>query len=265
MEKAHKITLIRKNQYTINSYPIPQNRQLKRYGGLLNTLQKHLKNKGDLYYFLLKVFAPVLLSSSFNKTIGKLLNEHGEEHVILNVGSGPTYYHKRKDIINIDIHKYDEVDIVADIVDLPIEDNMADLIINIAILEHVDNVEKSVDEMLRVLKPGGKIFCFVPFMQPFHSAPQDFHRWTMLGIEKLFSNYEILKVDIAAGPSSGMLWVVQEWLAILFSFGSKLLHDAILMVLMVLTMPVKLLDIILVKFPNAEKIASGFYIVATKR
>lgn len=34
---------------------------------------------------------------------------------------------------------------------------------------------------------------------------------------------------------------------------------------MVLTMPIKLIDLILAKFPHAEKIASGFYIVARKK
>ena len=265
MEKAQKIDLIIKRDNTININQSIECQEIKADTSLFASLQSLLKKNGKLYYLLLKLFAPVLSSFSYYKTIKRLLKVYGQEHIILNIGSGPTYFNNRKDIINVDIYKYDEVDVVADIMALPIEDEKIDFIINIAMLEHVDKANAAVREMFRILKPGGEIFSYVPFIVPFHGAPQDFHRWTILGIEKLFAKFEILKIGIGAGPTSGMLWIFQEWLAILLSFGSKILHDIILMVLMVLTMPLKFIDMILVKFPHAEKIASGFYIVAEKK
>ena len=85
----------------------------------------------------------------------------------------------RKDIINIDIFAFNEVDIVADAEGIPIENNSADLIICVALLEHVKDPQAVVAEMHRIVKSNGEVFCFIPFMQPFHAAPNDFQRWTI--------------------------------------------------------------------------------------
>lgn len=265
MEKEQKIALIKKKYHYANVNQSNERQGEKADYSLLAKLQIFLKQNGKLYYFLLNLFAPVLSSLAYRNTIKRLLKKYGPEHIILNIGSGPMYFYNRQDIINVDIRKYDEVDMVSDIIDLPIEDEKIDFIINIAILEHVDNANSAVREMFRILKPEGVVFCYVPFMVPFHEAPQDFHRWTILGLEKLFSEFEVLEIGIGAGPMSGLLWVFQEWLAILLSLGSKKLHDVILLILLVITMPFKFIDFVLVKFPNAEKIASGFYIVAKKK
>jgi SAM-dependent methyltransferase len=265
LEKAQKIAFITEKD---NNADVKQNLDVQIINAdkdFLGRLQTLLKRNGKLYYLLLNLFAPVLSSFAYRKAIKRLLCKYGHECIVLNIGSGPSYMNNRRDIINVDFNKYDEVDIVADITDLPIEDAKIDFIINIAMLEHIDKSNTALREMFRILKPGGEVFCYIPFIVPFHGAPQDFHRWTILGMEKLFSKFEIVEIGIGAGPTSGLLWVLQEWFAILFSFGSKILHDVILLVLLVITMPLKFIDIILVKFPNADKIASGFYIVAKKK
>jgi SAM-dependent methyltransferase len=265
LEKAQKISLITKKGHTAAVKQDIKGQEISADKGFLGHLQTFLKRKGKLYYLLLDLFAPVLSSFACKKATKRLLKKYGQESIVVNIGSGPTYFYNRRDIINVDFYKYDEVDMVADIIDLPIEDAKVDFIINIATLEHIEKANAAVREMFRILKPGGELFCYVPFIVPFHGAPQDFHRWTILGMEKLFSKFEILEIGIGAGPTSGLLWVLQEWAAILLSFGSKTLHDVILLVLLITTMPLKFLDIILVKFPHAEKIASGFYMVAKRK
>jgi len=265
LEKAQKIALITKKANIDDVNQNIQGEEIIKDKDLLDQLQNILKRKGKLYYFILDLFSPVLSSFAYKKAKKRLLRKYDQEHIVLNIGSGPTYFNNHQDIINVDIHKYDEVDLVADIIDLPIEDEKIDFIINIAILEHVDKTNDALREIYRILKPGGEVFCYVPFIVPFHGAPQDFHRWTMLGMKKLFSKFEILEIGIGAGPTSGFLWVFQEWVAILLSFGNKKIHDIILLGLLVISMPLKFMDIILVKFPHAEKIASGFYIVAQKK
>ncbi len=45
---------------------------------------------------------------------------------------------------------------------LPFEDNFFDLILSHEVLEHVQNDQKAVEEIIRVLKPGGRLVLFVP-------------------------------------------------------------------------------------------------------
>jgi len=233
-------------------------------GGLLGKVQDSIKRNGKLYYFFVYVLGPVKASGAYAREYSRLLGKHGPDKVVVNLGSGPTRPAGRGDIINIDCFAFDEVDIVADARDLPIEDGVVDLIVNNGMIEHTDSPQAIVREMRRVLRPGGVAFCFFPFMQPYHAAPDDYFRWTIQGARTLFPGFRKVEVGISAGPTSGMLWVFQEWLAILLSFGSRNLHDLILMPLMVLSAPLKLLDLLLVRHPHAEKIASGFHVTAVK-
>ncbi|MBC2716487.1 MAG: methyltransferase domain-containing protein [Desulfobacteraceae bacterium] len=269
--KKQKIDQIRKPErpFTIQNHAfcfLPDDRSPSNSAGngFLADIQGFLKRFSRTYYFLLKIFAPVMASATFKGRLKSLLERHDETKIIVNLGSGPAILSNRTDIINIDIFTFNEVDIVADAVDLPIKDHSVDVIINTAMLEHVANPETIIREMHRMLKKDGDFFCFLPFIQPFHAAPWDFHRWSIEGVRHCFQIFCQADVTIGAGPTSGMLWVVQEWLAILFSFGSRTIHDILFMLLMVITAPIKLADVLLVHFPNAEKIASGFLITGKK-
>lgn len=231
---------------------------------LLGKIQDMLKQWGGVYYGLVEMFKPVWISKAMGTKLKDVLLRFLPGTIILNIGSGPRIVKGRSDIINADIYAFNEVDMVADAEDFPLVDGSVDLILNQAMLEHVAHPEKVVQEMHRLLRPGGEAFCYVPFMVPFHAAPHDFYRWTIPGVRELFRQFDQVEVGIGAGPTSGILWLIQEWLALLFSFGSRRLHDILFLVFMVLTSPIKMLDIFMVRLPYADKIASGFYVSAKK-
>ena len=231
---------------------------------LVKKIQNSLKGHGGLYYQLVQWFSPVLSSIKHRKMLNLLLRQYGPEQVVVNLGSGPRLLKGRKDIVNVDIFSFHEVDIIADAADLPFKDDSVDLLINTALLEHTSEPLKIVKGMHRVLRKGGKAFCFVPFIQPLHTAPDDYYRWTEQGIYESFSGFDELQVYMAGGPMSGFLWVFVEWISILLSFGSSLLHDVLFLIFMVLTSPLKILDVLMIKLPYARNIASGFGIVSKK-
>lgn len=231
---------------------------------LLGKIQDSLKRMGWLYYGLVKLFKPVWKSKMMRLQFDSTIQRFGSGSMILNLGSGPRRLKNRPDIINVDLYAFNEVDMIADAENLPLENGSVDLIINQAMLEHVPHPENVVMEMHRLLQPGGEVFCYLPFMVPFHAAPHDYYRWTIPGVRKAFDKFDHVEVGIGAGPTSGMLWLMQEWLALLFSFGSRRLHDIIFLILMVLTAPLKMFDLFMVHLPFADKIASGFYVAAKK-
>ncbi len=230
----------------------------------IGIIQEYLKKWGNLYLGLVALLGPVKPSRMFISLQKKMLKKHRENDIILSIGSGPHTYMGREDIINCDLFDFPNVDIVCDAYSLPIKDSSVDYIINIAMLEHSKEPEKIISEMLRVCNDSGEIFCFVPFVSPFHAAPDDYYRWTKNGARELFKDFKEVEIGIGAGPTSGALWVLQEWLSLVLSFGNRTIKDIIFLILMIFTFPIKYLDIIFEKYPNADKLASGFYIHAKK-
>ena len=93
-------------------------------------------------------------------------------------------------------------DIVGDIHDLPLEDNSVDAIICIAILEHVEEPQKAVKEMYRVLKPGGYCYIYVPFLYYYHPMPGyygDFYRFTIDGLRYMTRDFKEVETQNVRG------------------------------------------------------------------
>lgn len=220
----------------------------------LDKVKKFFKDFQRFYDFLIYIISPQYPSRYF--FLKKVLSRTKDSNeIIVNLGSG--YTDLREDIINVDIIPYKPVNIVCDITQLPFKDNSVDQIINIAVLEHVPDPQAVIAEIYRVLKPGGKLLCEIPFMQGFHASPFDFQRFTYEGIKVQFSQFKNLKIH-SNSPTGGVLWLFQEWVAMLLSFGIKSLHNLILILMMCLTFPLKFIDIILQKHPLSKNIASAF-------
>lgn len=83
-------------------------------------------------------------------------------------------------------------DVLGDIHHLPFADNSQDAIICIAVLEHVENPIQAASELYRVLKPGGYLFVYLPFLYYYHAQKgyyQDYWRFTSDSIDVLFKNF----------------------------------------------------------------------------
>ena len=187
--------------------------------------------------------------------------EHlGKQAVILNLGSGRTNY--GPSVVNLDIGPFPNVDIVAMGEQLPVLDSSLDAVITQGVLEHVPDLAATLAEIDRVLRPGGLVYHEIPFIQGFHGSPGDFRRFTLTGIRELALGYDVLDAGVTCGPSSAMLWISSEWLALLFSFGNDVLFKAGRRGFAWLLSPIKLADAWLERNPHADLIASAFYIVA---
>jgi len=226
----------------------------------LDKIKFIVKKNRTIYDFIMKVLGPVYFDTSMSRFLKKYVKSKNK--IAINLGSGNSDI--SKEVSNVDIFPYGSVNITCDIANLPLKTNSIDVIINSAVLEHVPNPEKVVAEIHRVLKKGGIVYSFFPFMQGFHASPYDFSRRTIEGMKVLYKDFDIIEVKPSGGPTSGFLWVFQEWLAILLSFGIKPLHQLIWSILLVTLWPIKFLDIILLKHPMAHNISSGFVLIGKK-
>jgi SAM-dependent methyltransferase len=218
----------------------------------LDQLKLTFKKFPRIYYFLIHVTSPVC---SDQRPLNRFLSS--VNGLVVNIGSGNS---PRQDkVVNVDMIDYENVDIVCDIHDLPFKDNSIDAVMSLAVLEHVREPAVVLKEVHRVLKPGGRVFSVIPFMQPFHASPHDYQRYTLLGIEFLHKDFQKVESGVFSGPVSGALWAVQEALASVFSFGSEKLKNLLTIGIMLLTWPVKFLDLLVMPFPTAKNVASNFY------
>ena len=72
-------------------------------------------------------------------------------------------------------------EIVGDAQEMPFADATYSTILCTEVLEHIPDPQKAVDEMYRVLKPGGTLILTTRFLFPVHDAPGDYWRFTPYG------------------------------------------------------------------------------------
>jgi hypothetical protein len=224
----------------------------------LNALKAKVKHRAGRFYPLaISALSPVYGESGVKPFVASF----GEGDLVCDFGAGTSTYDDR--VVCIDGFGYDTVHMVADLGKLPFADGSVDGVISLAVLEHVPDAAAHVAEMFRVLKPGGRVLCYFPFMQAFHASPHDYTRRTIPGLRHLFEAFDVTETRVAGGPTSGLVWTLQEWLAMVGSMGSERLYRALVPLMWTLS-PLKYLDKILIHHPAAHVIASGFTIEATK-
>jgi uncharacterized protein YbaR (Trm112 family)/SAM-dependent methyltransferase len=211
---------------------------------------------------LVSVPSPTFETREMREQVPQFVASFPEGARIANVGSAALRH--GSGVLNVDLFPDYGVDVVGDATQLPFQDGSLDGFISRRVLEHVCKPGKAVAEMHRVLKPGGRVWCEIPFLQGYHPTPTDFQRYTKAGMADLFDQFTVVELGVASGPSSTVSWVMREYLAILFSFNNPHLYKVGERVFSWLTQPVKFLDFFLARNRFAPQIASSFYIIAQK-
>ena len=152
--------------------------------------------------------------------------------------------------------------IVCDASDLPFEDGQFDLVICIAVLEHVLEPQRCVDEMHRVLADDGLVYATTPFMQQVHMGEYDFTRFTRSGHRWLFRAFHELDSGLATGPASVLVWSVEYFLiAWTTSVGLRRVIKGLTRLLLGW---MTLLDPVLARRVAANDAAGGFFFIGRR-
>jgi SAM-dependent methyltransferase len=113
--------------------------------------------------------------------------------------------------VNLDLFAVPGVDVAADAHELPFRDGLFQRVECDAVLEHVKKPEKVMEEMRRVLAPGGYLHLVTPFCHPFHEYPKDYRRFTIDGLKELAEGMEIVDAGWRTGPTATLLVFVLEY------------------------------------------------------
>lgn len=147
-----------------------------------------------------------LMRQSILKALEQQLSNF--EGTILDVGSGDMPYKslllmppsRAKKYIALDINNgtYQKPDMLWDGMIMPLEDNSVESTLATEVLEHCPEPERLLQEVRRVLKPGGFFFFTVPFLWPLHCVPDDEYRYTPFSLQRHLENVGFKQITLQA-------------------------------------------------------------------
>ena len=150
-----------------------------------------------------------MLLDSFSYTyrrrhLDESLRKHERQFVepVFEIGNGSRdrrgrYRPTNKQQLFLDLSASKKPSVVGTGEALPIGSGSIATLICLEVLEHVQHVEKFVQELYRVTKLGGRLFLSMPFLYRFHAAPYDFQRYTEPKLRELLisAGFTIETVD----------------------------------------------------------------------
>ena len=124
---------------------------------------------------------------------------------LLDIGCGNKPYlelfeKKCDEYLGCDIVQSSEnkVDIICEATKIPIAANSFDTIFCTQVIEHVENHDKLLSEMYRLLKPNGYVILSGPMYWHLHEEPHDFFRFTKHGFRFIFERQKFKMVETLA-------------------------------------------------------------------
>lgn len=88
-------------------------------------------------------------------------------------------------------------DFLASAENLPLDEASADAIVMTEVLEHISAPERVLNEVGRILRPGGSLFLTVPFVWILHEMPHDFFRYTPSALTMLLERAGFVEVSVS--------------------------------------------------------------------
>src|SRR5262245_38667302 len=129
-------------------------------------------------------------------TLDRFIAAHASDLRTLDIGaqSGPYAAHFPRRVA-LDIQCGVGVQVIGDAQALGIRDATFDIVLCTEVLEHIPYPQRAIDEMYRVLVPGGQLLLTTRFLFPIHDAPHDYFRFTKYGLRHLLRRFEIIELQ----------------------------------------------------------------------
>lgn len=144
-------------------------------------------------------------------TLDRFILSHAGDGLTLDLGAqnGP-YAASFPRRIALDLHPAAHLHLRGDAHTLPFADDSFDTVLCTEVLEHLVEPQRAIDEIFRVLKPGGTLLLTTRFLFPIHDAPHDYFRFTKYGLRYLLRRFEELRIEDETDAVGALAVLVQR-------------------------------------------------------
>lgn len=191
----------------------------------------------------------------------KVIHEHVPGARILVIGSGERQ--REGDVTYTDVAFAPNIACICDGHDLPFAAGAFDAVFLEAVLEHVCDPGRVVDEITRVLSPAGFVYAVTPFLQPVHMGAYDFTRFTFLGHRRLFRYFDDLQSGMCGGPAYSAIHLFRNLLLSLSDH--RRVKSVLRLCALLVTYPLRYLDPFTTRTQSSYNAACAFYFLGRRR
>lgn len=131
-------------------------------------------------------------AKKFDSNAVKILDVAPQDH------AGAKHSFLESEVLTADIDPSSDADYIIDICQNNqgiVASDLFDIIVCTEVLEHTLNPFSAVDEIYRMLKPGGLLLMTTPFNFRIHGPLPDCWRFTEHGIRALLKDFEIVELN----------------------------------------------------------------------
>ncbi|MCK8783867.1 class I SAM-dependent methyltransferase [Roseomonas sp. NAR14] len=131
--------------------------------------------------------------------------------LVLNLSAGGSL-ERHPNVVEVEYAIFRHTDIVSDAHVLPFYDDTFEAVVVMNAFEHYREPHRVAAELLRVLRPGGRILIRTAFMQPLHERPWHFFNCTRYGLAEWFKGFETETLHVSRNfcPNHSIAWLASE-------------------------------------------------------
>lgn len=159
----------------------------------------------------------------------------------------------------VDIDPARKPDIVMDATQLTFDNESFDAVFMLEVLEHVVEPKAALNEVNRVLKPGGRFVISTPFVFGIHEAPYDFWRFTRHGLEHLLAEYSDVSIRVRNHYYESIIVLLTRSI---FSEGKK--RQLIGGLVIILGLPLFAVLLLLDRMTRDDQSTTGYFATCVK-
>lgn len=206
--------------------------------------------------------------------------------IILDLGAGGTPYrsyfshcdYKTQDIcvlnhIQLIQGGYGNIDYICDASQIPVSGSTFDAVLSTEVIEHVPEPIKVIQEISRILKPGGKLFLTAPLGSGLHQKPHHYYGgYTPFWYEKFLADYGFRDIKITANGGSfkhfsqWCIWFLKNSnpVKLKTSLINRLMMLPIWVIIVPMTFFIFFGSYIIDSFDEEKNFTVGYHVQATK-